>query len=313
MIAPPDVAIAVLIPCRDEEVTVVDVVKGFRDVLPQATVYVCDNGSSDATATMAAGAGAVVVSEPRPGKGRAVKRLFADIDADVYILVDGDATYDASIASELVRHITHGGADLVNASRRPETGAWPRGHRFGNRVLTAMVARLFGRGLEDMLSGYKAMSHRMVKSFPVLSDGFEIETELAVHALSLSMPVAEIPSPYASRPAGSASKLHATRDGWRIGRTIFNLLRSERPLAFFASIAGVLAIISLAIAYPIFIHFLHTHLVPRYPSALLATGIMVVAFLSLTCGLVLDTVTRGRREAKLLSYLRLPGPLRHQD
>lgn len=303
-------AVAVLIPCRDEEMTVVDVVKGFSDILPGATIYVCDNGSSDATAAMAAGAGAVVVPEPRQGKGRAVKRLFADIDADVYILVDGDATYDPAVAPELVRLVLEGGADLVNATRQPDTGAWPRGHRLGNRLLTAMVNRLFGRGLQDMLSGYKAMSKRMVKSFPVLSYGFEIETELAVHALALSMPVAEISSPYTSRPTGSASKLHTTRDGWRIGRTILTLMRSERPLAFFATIAAALAVVSVAIAYPIFVHFLHTHLVPRYPSALLATGIMVVAVLSLTCGLVLDTVTRGRREAKMLAYLRLPGPIR---
>ncbi len=299
---------AVLIPCRDEELTVADVVKGFRHALPEARVFVGDNASSDDTAAAAAQAGAVVIPEPRPGKGRAVRRLFADVEADVYILVDGDATYDPSLAPCLVARIIEGGADLANATRRPELGAWPRGHQWGNRVLTAMVRRMFGHGLEDMLSGYKAMSRRMVKSFPVQSNGFEIETELAVHALSLSMPVSEVAGPYGSRPTGSASKLSTTRDGWLIARTIFNLMRAERPLAFFSAIAALLAVISLVIAYPIFIHFVHTHLVPRYPSALLATGIMVVGVLSLTCGLVLDTVTRGRREAKAMSYLAIPGP-----
>lgn len=298
------VRIAVLIPCFDEEVAIGRVVRDFRAALPDAEIYVYDNNSRDRTAAAAAAAGAIVRHEARQGKGYVVRRMFADVDADVYVLVDGDGTYDAAAAGTLVRHLLDNRLDLVNARRvGAGRGAYRPGHRPANAVLSALIGRVFGNRFGDMLSGYKVLSRRFVKSFPALAGGFEIETELTVHALRLDMPVAELPTTYRERPAGSFSKLSTWRDGLRILRAILVLFKEERPLAFFTSLFAILAATSIALAWPVVATWLATGLVPRLPTAVLATGLMLLAFLSLACGLVLDTVTRGRTETKRLHYL----------
>lgn len=303
----PGLGVAVLVPCLDEELTVGDVVRGFAEALPGADVYVYDNASSDRTAEVARAAGAIVRHVPTPGKGTVVRRMFAEVDAEVYILVDGDATYDPSVAPELVRLVREEGNDLVNVGREPlAEEAFRSGHRFGNRVLTGALRRLIGSGLSDVLSGYKALSRRFVRSFPAMSSGFEIETEIAVHAATLALPTVEVTAPYRERPLGSESKLHTLGDGVRIASEILSLARQDRPLAFFTVIWVVLCAASLALGIPVVIHYFHTGTVPRIPTALLAVGLAVLGFLSLACGLVLDTVSRGRREAKLLAYLALP-------
>jgi glycosyltransferase involved in cell wall biosynthesis len=297
-------SIAVLIPCLDEEAAVAAVVRDFRAALPQAAVCVYDNGSRDRTAERAREAGALVRSEPLRGKGNVIRRMFADVEADVYVLVDGDGTYDASAAPALVERLLADQLDMVNAARVGDApGTYRSGHRLGNAVLTGVVARIFGNRFGDMLSGYRILSRRFVKSFPALSSGFEIETELTVHALELRMPVAEVETRYRERPAGSASKLRTYRDGARILWTIVKLAKEERPLQFFTLIFGLLAVASLGLALPVFETYEHTGLVPRLPTAVLSTGVMILAFLSLVCGLVLDTVTRGRWELKRLHYL----------
>jgi glycosyltransferase involved in cell wall biosynthesis len=302
--------IAVLIPCYNEEVAIGAVIAGFRAALPDAAIYVFDNNSRDRTVEIARAAGAHVRREARQGKGAVVRRMFADVEADTYVLVDGDGTYDAASAPRLVAALIEECLDMVCASRVAQgQEAYRAGHRFGNRVLTSLVARLFGRGLDDMLSGYRVFSRRFVKSFPALAHGFETETELTVHALSLSMPFAELPTPYRGRPEGSASKLNTWRDGMRILLAIFVLVKEERPLPFFALLGGLLCLASLLLGWPVVLTWLETGLVPRLPTALLATGLMLLGFLSFTCGLVLDTVTHGRREMKRLAYLahRAPG------
>jgi hypothetical protein len=302
---------AVLVPCLDEEAAIGHVVRSFRDALPGATVYVYDNGSADRTAVVAAAAGAVVRHEPLRGKGNVVRRMFADVEADVYLLVDGDDTYDATAAPRLLRHLWENRLDMVNGSRASDRdSAYRAGHQAGNLLLTGMVGWVFGSRFEDMLSGYKVFSRRFVKSFPALATGFEIETELTVHALQLNMPAAELPTSYKERPHGSESKLRTFRDGWRILWTIIRFIKGERPLAFFSTLAAVFSGVALVLAVPIVVTFLETGLVPRLPTAILSTGLMILAFLSLACGLILDTVTRGRREMKRLHYLGLgaPGP-----
>jgi len=296
--------IAVLVPCRNEEASIAQVVRDFQHHLPAATVYVYDNGSSDETAQVASDAGARVFSEPLVGKGNVVRRMFADIEADIYVIVDGDGTYDAASAPRLIQYLVAHGLDMVNCARvSSDNGAYRPGHRLGNRVLTGLVARVFGNRLSDMLSGYRAFSRRFVKSFPALSTGFEIETELTVHALELRAPVGELSAPYVSRPRGSASKLHTVRDGLRIFRLIVHLVKEERPLQFFTTGFCVLAISSIALGIPVVSQYFETGLVGRLPTAVLAMGLMILAFLSLMCGLILDTVTRGRRELKRLLYL----------
>ena len=296
--------LAVLVPCHNEAAAIRDVVCDFRRHLPEATIYVYDNASTDNTAHVAEEAGAIVHTEPLVGKGNVVRRMFADIDADVYVIVDGDGTYDAAASPALIEHLIANGLDMVNCARAAADDAVYRpGHRWGNRVLTSLVARVFGNRLSDMLSGYRVMSRRFVKSFPALSTGFEIETEITVHALELRVPIAEISAPYFARPRGSASKLRTMSDGMRILRVIVHLVKEERPLQFFSVIFAALAAISIALGIPVVVQFLATGLVPRLPTALLATGLMILAFLSLFCGLVLDTVTRGRRELKRLIYL----------
>jgi len=299
--------IAVLIPCFNEQETVGTVVSAFRSHLPEAGIFVYDNASTDATIERARNAGAVVRSEPLRGKGYVVRRMFADIEADIYVLVDGDGTYDAASAPALIDALVRESLDLVSAVRIDSSQkAYRTGHRFGNWLLTRLVAQLFGKRFSDMLSGYRVMSRRFVKSFPALSTGFEIETELTVHALQMRIPIAELPTPYSERPEGSDSKLRTVSDGMRIMRTIAYLLKEERPLAFFGTTSTVLVVVSLALGIPVVVEFIKTGLVPRFPTAILATGLMIVAALSLVCGLILQTVTRGRIEMKRLSYLSVP-------
>jgi glycosyltransferase involved in cell wall biosynthesis len=306
---PAAIRVAVLIPCYNEESSVAQVVADFRKVLPEAAIYVYDNNSADRTFEIARAAGAITRREPHRGKGYVVRRMFADIEAEVYVLVDGDATYDAPSAPAMVQRLIDDGLDMVVGARMSQEGAAYRpGHRAGNQLLTAFVASLFGRTFTDMLSGYRAFSRRFVKSFPPLSSGFEIETEFTVHALELGLPVSEIASPYYARQLESSSKLNTWRDGLRIIWLIARLYKSERPLVFFAVLAFILAAMSVVLAVPLVITYLQEGLVPRLPTAVLSTGLMLLAFLFLTCGLVLGTVTRGRREMKLLAYLREKGP-----
>ena len=307
--------IVVLVPCYNEEVAIAKVVKDFRAALPNATIFVYDNNSTDNTAVAARAAGAEVYEEKRQGKGYVVRRMFTDVEADIYVLVDGDATYDAPCARAMIERLLDDRLDMVVANRVDrEQAAYRAGHRTGNWLLTSFVASVFGSGLKDMLSGYRVFSRRFVKSFPVLSGGFEIETELTIHALELGLAVAEIDTPYYARPKGSISKLSTWSDGLRILRTIFKLYRAERPLPFFGAIGVMLAIMSVGFAVPVVITYMETGLVPRLPTAVLSTGLMILAFLSTAIGLVLDTVTRGRREIKLLAYLahRAPGEERRQ-
>lgn len=300
--------IAVLIPCYNEAAAIAAVVRDFQAALPDAWIYVYDNNSTDHTAELARASGAIVRHERHQGKGHVVRRMFGDIEADVYVLVDGDGTYDAFSAPRLIKHLLEEQLDMVNAARI-ETGdaAYRPGHRFGNVLLTRMVGLVFGDGLNDMLSGYRVFSRRFVKSFPALSTGFEIETELTVHALELHMPIAEIQTSYRARPAGSPSKLHTIRDGLRILATIALLVREERPLPFFSALFALLVTISVILAWPIVQEFMVTGLVPRFPTAILSTGLMLLAFLNLACGIILDTVTLGRREMKRLHYLEISG------
>lgn len=301
--------VAVLVPCYNEAATIAGVVAGFRAALPQATVWVFDNNSSDGTADVARGAGARVARVGLQGKGNVVRRMFADIDADVYVMVDGDGTYDAASAPRLVDGVLGQGADMVVATRRAvDQGAYRRGHAFGNRLLTGFLARLFGRPCRDILSGYRAFSRRYAKSFPALSEGFETETELTVHALELRMAVLDIDTPYYERPQGSHSKLSTWRDGWRILRTMLRLFAAERPLLFHGLAALLLGLAALALGVPVVLEWLRTGLVPRFPTAILATGLMLMATLSFYTGLILDTVTRGRRELRMLAYLSQQAP-----
>jgi len=296
--------IAVLVPCFNEEAAVATVIADFRKALPQAEIYVYDNNSTDRTVAVAREAGAQVRSERRQGKGHVVRRMFADVDADIYVLVDGDATYDAASSPRMIAALCEDHLDMVVGLRvdRAEAAYRP-GHRFGNRMLTGFLSMVFGRAFKDILSGYRVMSRRFVKSFPVLSDGFEIETEISVHALELALAVVEIETPYFERPAGSVSKLNTWRDGFRILGTILKLYRSEKPLRFFTVIGGFLALVSIGLAIPVIVTYLEQGIVPRLPTAVLAMGLMILAVLSVSSGLVLDTVTRGRRETKLLAYL----------
>ncbi len=299
--------VAVLLPCYNEAAAIRQTVADFRAALPDATIYVYDNNSTDNTVEVAAAAGAIVRTERMQGKGNVVRRMFADVEADIYVMADGDATYEAAAAPGLIDLLVSDQLDMVVGARKSEVeAAYRRGHRLGNAMLTGMLAWLFGRSFTDILSGYRVFSRRFVKSFPVLSEGFEIETEISVHALELRMPVAERITAYAARPEGSESKLSTYRDGWRILRTIMTLFRIEKPLAFFGIIGGALGLIAVLISIPLFITFFETGLVPRLPTAVLAMGIMLLAFLNGFCGLILDTVVRGRREMRRLAYLAHP-------
>ncbi|MES2291082.1 MAG: glycosyltransferase family 2 protein [Pseudomonadota bacterium] len=301
--------IAVLLPCYNEEAAIPQTIADFRAALPTATIYVYDNNSSDRTREVASAAGAVVRTERMQGKGNVVRRMFADIDADIYVMADGDATYEAAAAPALVARLVDEQLDMVVGARKSEVDeAYRRGHRLGNAMLTGMLAQVFGRTFTDILSGYRVFSRRFVKSFPVLSAGFEIETEISVHALELKMPTAEIVTAYAARPEGSVSKLSTYSDGWRILRTIAMLARFERPLAFFGFIGLVFALMAVILAVPLVVTYVQTNTVPRFPTAILATGLMIVAFLNFFAGLILDTVVRGRREVRRLAYLQHRAP-----
>jgi glycosyltransferase involved in cell wall biosynthesis len=301
--------IAVLLPCFNEEAAIAAVVTDFKRALPTAEIFVYDNNSTDRTRATAIAAGATVRVETLQGKGNVVRRMFADIEADAYVLVDGDGTYDAESAPRMVAMLLQQSLDMVNGARiATTTAAYRPGHAMGNRLLTGTVAAIFGDRVRDMLSGYRVLSRRFVKSFPALAKGFETETELTVHALELRLPIAEVDTPYRDRPAGSQSKLRTFRDGFRILRTIALLVKEERPLLFFSSAGSLLALTSLTLAVPLLSEYLTTGLVPRFPTAILATGLMILAFTSFVTGLVLDALTLSRREFKRLHYLALQGP-----
>ncbi|WP_294040445.1 glycosyltransferase [Sphingomonas sp.] len=301
--------IAVLLPCYNEEAAIAQTVAGFRAALPGAAIYVYDNNSSDRTVEVAREAGAIVRTERMQGKGNVVRRMFADVDADIYVMADGDATYDAEAAPAMIARLSGEQLDMVVGTRVHEAAdAYRRGHVMGNRAMTGLLARLFGRSFTDIFSGYRAFSRRFVKSFPVLSGGFEIETEISVHALELRMPVGEVETRYFARPEGSVSKLSTYGDGWRIAKTIAMLYRIERPLLFFGWIAALLAVAAVILAIPLVVTYLQTSLVPRFPTAILATGLIILAALSFFAGLILDTVVRGRREVRRLAYLAHPAP-----
>ena len=301
--------VAVLLPCYNEEAAIAQVIAGFRAALPDAAIYVYDNNSRDRTVEIARAAGAVVRTERMQGKGHVVRRMFADIDVDVYLMADGDLTYDPKAAPEMVRQLVADQLDMVVGTRQHEAKeAYRGGHVLGNRLFTGLLARLFGRSFSDIFSGYRAFSRRFVKSFPVLSEGFEIETEMSVHALELRMPVGEVETAYGARPEGSESKLSTYRDGWRILKTIGTLYRVERPVLFYGTIGALLLIAAIILSIPLVLTYLDTGLVPRFPTAILVTGMTIVAVLCFFAGLILDTVTRGRREMRRLAYLAQPGP-----
>ena len=297
--------IAVLVPCYNEALTVGRVIADFRQALPGCVVYVYDNRSTDGTGDVARAAGAQVRRESRPGKGVVVRRMFAEIDADVYVVTDGDATYDATRAPEMVAALVNDDLDLVTGVRDDEgrDAAYRRGHRFGNRAFNALLGLLFGERPTDMFSGYRVLSRRFVKSFPMEARGFEIETELTVHALELRVPTAEIRTRYFERPEGTSSKLSTYRDGFRILATMARLFRDVKPLPFFSGFSALFAVIGLGLGVGVVVEFMETGLVPRLPTAVLSTGLMLLASLSFACGMILDSVARGRREAKRLAYL----------
>ena len=299
--------IAVLVPCFNEETAVARVVAAFGRELPEARVYVYDNNSTDRTVEVARAAGAIVGREPLQGKGNVIRRMFSDIEADVYVLVDGDNTYEAASAAPMIDMLLADGLDMVTGTRVTKIrAAYRRGHRFGNGVLTKMVASVFGNRVSDMLSGYRVFSRRFVKSFPALSAGFETETEFTIHALELKMPLGELQTPYRDRGEDSTSKLNTYRDGVRILWAIVSLIKDQRPLQFFTWLAIGLAALSVGLSIPIFLEFHRTHLVPRFPTAILSMGLVLLAFILVVCGLVLDSVSRGRKEAKRMVYLAIP-------
>lgn len=301
--------IAVLLPCYNEEAAIAQTVAGFQTALPTATIYVYDNNSSDRTVELARAAGAVTRCEPIQGKGSVVRRMFADVDADIFVMADGDLTYDPAAAPRMVDQLVADQLDMVVGTRQHEVkDAYRGGHVLGNRLFTGLLSGLFGRSFTDIFSGYRVFSRRFVKSFPVLSSGFEIETEMSVHALELRMPVGEQITTYFARPEGSASKLSTYRDGWRILRTIATLYRIERPVLFFGGIGALLLLAGLVLSVPLVVTYLQTGLVPRVPTAILVTGMVIIAVLCFFAGLILDTVTRGRREIRRLAYLQLEAP-----
>lgn len=306
-----DVKVAVLIPCYNEAKPIGQVVRDFKAALPGADIYVYDNNSTDNTQEVAAEAGAIVRLETQQGKGNVVRRMFADIEADVYVMVDGDNTYEAKAAPRLIEKLTRETLDMVSGCRVTEIEeAYRPGHRFGNWMLTSLVASIFGKRTTDMLTGYRVFSRRFVKSFPALSRGFEIETELTVHALELRMPIADVETAYVDRLPGSDSKLNTIRDGLRILKMIILLVKEERPLLMFGGLGILLALVAIILGIPIVAEYAQTGLVPRFPTAILASAVMVIAVLSIMAGLILDTVTTGRREMKRMAYLSFPAPQR---
>ncbi|MBB5063169.1 glycosyltransferase family 2 protein [Granulicella mallensis] len=305
--------IAVLIPCHNEEAAIGKVIAAFARELPSAAIYVYDNNSTDRTIEVAQAAGAFVSVERLQGKGNVVRRMFSDIEADAYVLVDGDDTYEAASAVPMLDMLFTEGIDMVTGTRVTNiAAAYRRGHRFGNVMLTGIVRAIFGDRITDMLSGYRVFSRRFVKSFPALSSGFETETELTIHALELKMPLGELETPYRDRGEGSTSKLNTYKDGVRILATIVSLVKDQRPLQFFTIAGVILFVLGVGLSVPILIEFHRTHLVPRFPTAILSTGIVLLSFLSMVCGLVLDSVARGRKEAKRMTYLSIPASIIRQ-
>lgn len=305
--SPVSPSVAVLIPCYNEESAITKVVRDFREALPHAAIYVYDNNSSDRTVELARAAGAQVFTETLQGKGHVVRRMFSDVEADLYVLVDGDDTYLAASAVPMIEALVDNRLDMLNGTRITEiVAAYRPGHKFGNSLLSGMVRQTFGSRIKDMLSGYRVFSRRFVKSFPSLSSGFEIETELTVHALGLDMPLGEMETPYKDRPVGSTSKLRTYSDGLRILRTILILIKEERPLAFFSVTGLIVLVIALLISVPIFVEFHRTHTVPRFPTAILSVALVILSFLSFACGFILDSVARGRKEIKRMMYLAIP-------
>lgn len=296
--------VAVIIPCLNEETTISGVIKGFSKHLPNARIYVCDNNSVDRTKTLAREAGAFVVSEALQGKGHVVRRMFADVEADIYVLVDGDDTYDPAAAPMMIEMLVHNRLDMVTGARDAVMQtAYRPGHRLGNALLTGIVTLIFGNRVSDVLSGYRVFSRRFVKSLPALASGFETETEFTVHALELHMPIAELRTRYHERPQGSASKLRTISDGLRILRMISLLVKEQHPVYFFGFFGCLLLSSALVLGIPLVLEFMHTGLVPRFPTAILATGLVLLSFLSFACGVILDSVARGRKEMKRLAYL----------
>lgn len=307
--APAPVSVAVLVPCFNEETTVGQVVRDFRAALPGAVVYVYDNNSRDRTAEVAREAGAVVRRAPLQGKGNVVRTMFSDVDADAYVLVDGDGTYEAAASPAMVRALISEGFDMVSGARESEAvEAYRRGHRFGNWLLTTLVREIFGRRFQDMLTGYRVFSRRFVKSFPATSTGFEIETELTIHALQLRLPSDEVDTAYGARPEGSCSKLNTIRDGLRILRLIGLVVREERPLQFFGAAGSLMLLFAGVLATPVLLEYFETGLVRRFPTLVVAVGATATAIVSFACGLILDSVARGRLELRRLAYLAIPGP-----
>lgn len=307
------ITIAVVIPCHNEGPSIARVVADFRRELPGAYIFVYDNRSTDETAEQATQAGAIVRTEPWSGKGNVVRRMFADIDADLYIMADGDGTYDASAAGVMVNRLLNDHLDMVVGARRNVyEDAHRKGHGLGNRIFNAIYRSLFGPQFSDIFSGYRVFSRRFVKSFPAISSGFEVETEMSVHASQLRMPIAEIPTRYGARQEGSASKLHTFRDAFRILYTLVLLFKEIRPARFYGIIALILSVSAILISLPLLLTYVETGLVPRFPTAILATGMMLLAAMSLGVGLLLDSVARGRLEQKRLWYLSMP-QLRPRD
>jgi glycosyltransferase involved in cell wall biosynthesis len=305
-----NLSIAILIPCYNEEVAIKNVVEDFKSAIPSAKIYVYDNNSTDNTVTVAKRAGAIVRFELLQGKGHVVRRMFADVDSDIYVLIDGDDTYDASVATKLINLLQENQLDMVNAARQSVSEeSYRSGHRFGNWLLTSMVSWIFGQRFTDMLSGYRVFSRRYVKSFPAEARGFEIETELTVHALQMHLPVAEVLTKYKERPVGSTSKLSTFKDGFRILYMIILLIKSERPFLFFRVFSVIFALSSIVLSIPLVETYMLTGLVPRVPTAILVVGLTILSAISFACGLILDTVTRGRREMRRLAYLQQPAPL----
>jgi len=301
--------IAVLVPCRNEALTITQVVRDFQAQLPSAQVYVYDNRSTDDTATVAREAGAIVRYEAQAGKGNVIRRMFADIEADIYVLVDGDNTYEPEAVNRLIQRLINEQLDMVVGARRSHSEdkeAYRLGHRSGNWMLTTLVKILFAAKLDDMLSGYRIFSRRFVKSFPALSSGFETETELTIHTLELAIPFVEEPVLYYSRPEGSESKLNTISDGIRVLKMALLLFKEIRPFLFFSLVFSLLFIAAIIVVFPVIITYLEIRLVPRLPTAVLTASLMLLAFLSLTCGLILDSVARGRKENKRLKYLSYP-------
>lgn len=304
---PKHLKIAVLLPCYNEEQTIAAVVSDFRRAIPQAEIYVFDNASTDRTSFMAQAAGASVIRETHKGKGHVVRRMFAEVEADVYLMADGDGTYDAASAPELIALMLRERADMaIGARANIIQDAGRKGHAFGNRLFNSLYKRLFSNDYKDIFSGYRVFSRRFVKSFPALSKGFEIETEMSVHASELAMPVVEIELPYGKRPEGSTSKLNSVRDGLKILRTFVRLLKETHPVRFYGSLALCAMLLSLGLGAPIIMTYMETGLVPRFPTAILSMGLALMAVILSACGMILDSVAQGRIETKRLAYLMQP-------